>query len=93
MAIILGLIKPKLVLWWSSRQKRSDVLKFYFWGIIASAMGAAALHGNLNSMRIAMTFVAWLLWFGYWRRMREIPSFSDINPETSAIQEEEDQEL
>jgi len=54
-------------------------------------MGAAALHGNLNSMRVAMTFVAWLLWFGYWRRMREIPPFADIDPEASEILETEDQ--
>ena len=70
-AIIIGMIMPKLVLWWSPRQKRSDVLLFYFWGAIASAMGAGALHGRLRSITIAMTLVAWLLWYGYWRKMRK----------------------
>jgi len=93
MAIVIGLIKPKLVLWWSLRQKRSDVLIFYSWGIIASAMGAGAFYGDLRSIRIAMTFVAWLLWFGYWRKMREIPPFSDIDTDASTIPETEDQEF
>ena len=90
MALIIGLIKPKFVLWWSLRQKRSDALNFYAWGIIASAMGAAAFHGDLRSIRIAMTFVAWLLWFGYWRKMREFPPFSDIDAEGSTISEDQE---
>ena len=93
MAIIIGLINPKFVLWWSSRQKRSDVLIFYVWGIIASAsMVGVALHRPPSRMGLSMAIVAWLLWFGYWRKLRKVHLFSGINSEASALRETEIQE-
>jgi len=71
MSIIIGLINPKLVLWWTPRQKRSVVMIFYTWGIVASAMTGVAFHKNTRSMGITMAIFAWSLWFGYWRKLRK----------------------
>ena len=87
--IIIGMINPKLVLWWTPRQKRSVVLIFYTWGIVASAMTGVAFHKNTRSMGITMAILGWSLLYGYWLKLRKA---SLDNEEKGYAQEHESSE-
>jgi hypothetical protein len=64
-AILLGLLKPNLVLWWSLKRTRKTVLGFYLWGAVLSFWGIGAVLQGISFLGWGIWGFIFMAWLGY----------------------------